>query len=97
MASPSSYLEFETRDQWRAWLAENHASAAEAWLALYKKRYADQGLTLDEATEEAQCFGWIDGQLKSLDERRYTWLESAKTEKTRQTRIHTILKEIHGH
>lgn len=186
MASPSSYLEFEMRDQWRAWLAENHASATEAWLALYKKRYADQGLTLDEATEEALCFGWIDGQLKSLDERRYTlrytprtansiwsvsnirrveqliaagrmtaagqqkideakangqwdaairreqvdvipeeleralrqrpgaveayralpvtrkkqiiyWLESAKTERTRQTRIHSILEEIHGH
>ena len=69
----------------------------EALLILYKKQFADQGLTLDEATEEALYFGWIDGQLKSLDERRYTWLESAKTEKTRQTRIHTILEEIHGH
>jgi uncharacterized protein YdeI (YjbR/CyaY-like superfamily) len=64
MARLSSDLAFETRDQWRAWLAENHASAAEAWLALYKKQYANQCLTLDEAIEKALCVGWIDGQAK---------------------------------
>ena len=36
-------------------------------------------MTLDEATEEALCFGWIDGQLKSLDERRYTLRYTPRT------------------
>jgi uncharacterized protein YdeI (YjbR/CyaY-like superfamily) len=64
-------LEFADRDEWRAWLESNHATEAEAWLVLYKKRYADLGLTLDEAVEEAVCFGWIDGTLRSMDEKRY--------------------------
>lgn len=72
MADPSNPLEFQNRDQWRRWLEANYASASDAWLILYKKNFAAQRLTLNEATEEALCFGWIDSQLKSLDERRYT-------------------------
>ena len=72
MASPTVLLEFENRSQWRNWLEANHAGASEAVLILYKKKFEDQGLTLDEATEEALCFGWVDSKLKSLDERRYS-------------------------
>ena len=68
---PTNPLEFATPKQWRAWLEANHASAAEAWLILYKKQYADQGMSLEEATVEAMCFGWVDSILKSMDERRY--------------------------
>ena len=71
MSSPITRLEFESRDQWRRWLEKNHATETEAWLILYKVKYRVQGLTLDEAIEEALCFGWIDGKLKSLDEKRY--------------------------
>lgn len=71
MARETLYLTFEHRDQWRGWLARNHETANEAWLILFKKKYRDQGLTLDEAVEEALCFGWIDGKLQSLDERRF--------------------------
>jgi uncharacterized protein YdeI (YjbR/CyaY-like superfamily) len=72
MANPTNPLEFQNRDQWRRWLEENHARAAEAWLILVKKPFADQGLTLDGATEEAMCFGWVDSQGRRLDERRFT-------------------------
>ena len=68
---PTNPLEFATPKQWRTWLEENHASAPEAWLILYKKKYADQGMSLEEATVEAMCFGWVDSILKSMDERRY--------------------------
>ena len=71
MTSPEKELEFEHRDQWRQWLEKHHASEMEAWLMLYKQKYQDQGLALDEAIEEALCFGWIDGQLKSVDEKCY--------------------------
>lgn len=71
MTSSEELLEFRHQNQWGHWLEKNHAIAAEAWLILYKKKYQDQGLFLDEAIEEALCFGWIDGKLKSLDEKRY--------------------------
>lgn len=71
MTNPTNCLEFENRDQWRRWLGKKHSTESEAWLIVYKKKYGDQGLTLSEAVEEALCFGWIDGKLKSLDEKRY--------------------------
>jgi uncharacterized protein YdeI (YjbR/CyaY-like superfamily) len=71
MTNPKDPLEFENRDQWRKWLEKNHRAEAQAWLIVYKKKYDDQGLALGEAVEEALCFGWIDGKLKSLDKKRY--------------------------
>lgn len=80
MAKPTNPLEFEDRDQWRLWLEVNHATERETWLILYKKKYQDLGLRLDEAVEEALCFGWIDGTLRSLDERRFALRFSPRTQ-----------------
>jgi len=57
----------KNREQWRAWLEANHASATELWLVFHKKHTRKAGLTYDEAVEEALCFGWIDGILKRID------------------------------
>ena len=72
-------LEFEGRDQWRFWLEVNHTTEREAWLLIYKKVYRDFGLALEEAIEEALCFGWIDGTLRTIDERCYTLRFSPRT------------------
>jgi uncharacterized protein YdeI (YjbR/CyaY-like superfamily) len=61
-----------SRDQWRTWLAENHAAAKEIWLVFYKKHTGRPGLTYVEAVEEALCFGWIDGILKRIDDEKHT-------------------------
>ena len=71
MINYSDCLRFKHRSQWRRWLENNSGTEPEAWLIVYKKRYADQGLTLDEGVEEALCFGWIDGKLKTLDKQCY--------------------------
>jgi uncharacterized protein YdeI (YjbR/CyaY-like superfamily) len=63
---------FTGRDEWRTWLAENHATAQEMWLVFHKKHVGRPGLTYVEAVEEALCFGWIDGILKRLDDRKHT-------------------------
>ena len=64
-----NFLKYPHRDQWRHWLEENSASQKEAWVILYKKKYQHLGLNLDETIEEALCFGWIDGIMKSIDEK----------------------------
>lgn len=58
---------FTDRSGWRSWLAKNHASTPEAWLVISRRGSARETLTLDEAVEEALCFGWIDGLLHRLD------------------------------
>jgi uncharacterized protein YdeI (YjbR/CyaY-like superfamily) len=79
MINYSDCLRFKHRSQWRRWLENNSGTEPEAWLIVYKKRYADQGLTLDEGVEEALCFGWIDGKLKSLDKQCYMLRFSPRT------------------
>jgi len=60
-----------TRSTWRGWLAKNHDSATEIWVIFQKKSTGRQPLSLDAAVEEALCYGWIDGLLKSQDDQSY--------------------------
>jgi uncharacterized protein YdeI (YjbR/CyaY-like superfamily) len=65
-------LTFASRAEWRDWLASHYRETAEAWLVLYKKGKREGSLSLDDAVEEALCFGWIDGRLRSLDSEKYS-------------------------
>jgi uncharacterized protein YdeI (YjbR/CyaY-like superfamily) len=71
MAEPTNCLEFENSSQWMSWLEINHTTETEAWLIIYKKKYQDHGLALDAAVEAALCFGWIDGSLRKVDQKRF--------------------------
>jgi uncharacterized protein YdeI (YjbR/CyaY-like superfamily) len=58
-------------EQWREWLAENHADSPGVWLVLAKKGGTTTTLTYDQALDEALCVGWIDGQVGRRDEGSY--------------------------
>jgi uncharacterized protein YdeI (YjbR/CyaY-like superfamily) len=73
---------FADREAWRAWLAQNHATATEMWLVFFKKHTGKPGLTYIEALEEALCFGWIDGILKRIDGQKHTIRFSPRTKKS---------------
>ena len=60
-------LEFADSAAWEAWLAEHHAGTADAWLKIAKKHGGATSVTVAEALDVALCYGWIDGQRKSLD------------------------------
>jgi len=64
-------LYFTNRDDWRVWLEQNHATEKEAWLIHYKKHTGKPGIPYEDAVEEALCFGWIDGLLRSIDGEKY--------------------------
>jgi len=66
-----SPLQVKNRAGWRAWLEKHHATEKEVWLLLYKKGAARPGLSLDDAVEEALCFGWIDGRLRRIDDEKH--------------------------
>ena len=63
-------LEFSDRAAFRAWLYTNGQSSDGVWL-LFGKKGGPKTLTAGEALEEALCFGWIDGQMQSLDDTKY--------------------------
>ena len=61
---------FETRRDFRNWLPENCNSSKGIWL-VFSKHASIKTLKASEALEEALCFGWIDGQMQSIDETKY--------------------------
>jgi len=64
------YLVFTSRDEFRAWLQMNCLSSGGVWL-LFGKPGGPKTVTAHEALEEALCFGWIDGQMQSIDDKTY--------------------------
>ena len=63
-------LLFKDRQEFRRWLSENYDTSPGVWLILGKSRKL-KTVKADEALEEALCFGWIDGLIKSVDDTRY--------------------------
>jgi len=61
---------FETRIDFRNWLNDNCTTSSGVWL-VFSKHSSIKTLKANEALEEALCFGWIDGQMQSIDEMKY--------------------------
>lgn len=59
-----SAMVFRKKDQWAAWLDENHAKSSGVWLRLAKKGAKAGTVSYQEALEAALCYGWIDAQRK---------------------------------
>ncbi len=62
-------IHFETAAAWEAWLEENHAGARGVWIKVAKKGSGVASVTHPEALDTALCFGWIDGQRTTCDDR----------------------------
>ncbi|HEX3048023.1 MAG TPA: YdeI/OmpD-associated family protein [Bacillota bacterium] len=63
-------LLFTDRAKFREWLMENHSISNGIWL-VFGKTANSKTVKPEEALEEALCFGWIDGQIKSIDDTKY--------------------------
>ncbi len=54
-----------------AWLQQNHTKSPGIWMHFAKKNSPLRSVSYPEAVEISLCYGWIDGQSKSLDEHTY--------------------------
>ncbi|WTB88101.1 YdeI/OmpD-associated family protein [Streptomyces cellulosae] len=61
-------LGFSTQEEFEAWLEEHQGDAEGLWLRVPRKGSGLKGVDYATALESALCFGWIDGQKRSLDE-----------------------------
>lgn len=59
-----------SRQEWRRWLEENHRSRKSVWLIFYKASTGVPTISWSEAVDEALCFGWIDSQVKPIDNQK---------------------------
>jgi uncharacterized protein YdeI (YjbR/CyaY-like superfamily) len=63
-------LEFTDRKQFRDWLLKNHNQDKGIWI-VFDKTGNIESVKSSEALEEALCFGWIDGQMKKINDEKY--------------------------
>ncbi len=59
-------LLFKSRIDLRNWLEKNHQQEESIWIKFIKND--ENALKHNQALEEALCFGWIDSQIKRIDD-----------------------------
>lgn len=74
--------EFTSREEFRKWLYEHCLSNDGVWL-LFGKAGGPKTIKAGEALEEALCFGWIDGQMQSIDDKTYKKYFSMRRENSK--------------
>ena len=78
----SEIMEFANREDFRNWLSAHCQSNVGVWL-LFGKAGGPKTIKAGEALEEALCFGWIDGQMQSIDSKTYKKYFSIRRENSK--------------
>ena len=90
----SKAFDFKDSQEWHKWLLQNHDKEKEAWLIVQKKHGSKIGIRYDKALEEALCFGWIDGKMKSIDEKKFILRYSPRKSRSVWSKINKDKAEI---
>lgn len=64
-------LPFESKKKFADWLTKNHDKSAGLWVKIAKKASGISTVTYAEALDVALCYGWIDGQKGSFDDKYF--------------------------
>jgi uncharacterized protein YdeI (YjbR/CyaY-like superfamily) len=70
-AREAPVLALATKKAWLTWLEKHHATSSGVWLQIAKIGARKKSIARADALDVALCYGWIDGQAKSLDEDAY--------------------------
>ena len=60
-----------TRERWRRWLAKHHAIGVGSLADLPQTAHRQAVGRVQDALDEALCYGWIDSLIKRIDDDRY--------------------------
>ncbi len=80
-------IAFRDQPAFRTWLAEHHREQDGIWLKLAKKGSGIPSVTYAEAVVVALCFGWIDGQARSVDETSYVQRFTPRRSRSKWSKI----------
>ena len=80
-------IEFESQAEFERWLAEEHGRSDGVWLKMAKKGSGISTIGYAEAVEVALCYGWIDGQLKRVDDDYFVQRFTPRRARSRWSKI----------
>jgi uncharacterized protein YdeI (YjbR/CyaY-like superfamily) len=78
---------FAAPAEMEAWLDEHDETSDGVWLKFAKKASGIRSVVYAEAVEIALCHGWIDGQVKRLDEQHYLQRFTPRRPRSKWSRI----------
>jgi len=78
---------FASPEAWEAWLEREHATSDGLWIKFAKKGSGVASLVYAEAVEVGLCYGWIDSQALSLDERFYLQRFTPRRARSKWSRV----------
>ena len=87
VVDPRRIKTFADQAAFEAWLAKHHATDPEVWIKVHKKDSGLRSVTTLQALDVALCWGWIDGQRKSFDERSFLQRYCPRGAKSRWSQI----------
>ena len=76
-----------TLPDWRAWLEANHQIAKGLWVVFAKKDTGISSISVNEAIDEALCFGWVDSVSNGIDEEPYKVYFAPRNPKSNWSRV----------
>lgn len=77
------HVDVISRDAWRAWLSEHHATSQGVWAVTYKKAHlplGDSYVSAQDLNEECLCFGWIDSKPGRITPAGHAAAEAARSD-----------------
>jgi uncharacterized protein YdeI (YjbR/CyaY-like superfamily) len=84
---------FATQGAWQRWLERNHERQDGIWVKFAKKGSGAKTITYAEALRVALAYGWIDAQVKRLDERFYLQRFTPRRARSRWSKINRAAVE----
>jgi uncharacterized protein YdeI (YjbR/CyaY-like superfamily) len=86
-------LAFASAEAFEAWLAEHHATSDGIWIKFAKKASRIPTVVYAEAVEASLRYGWIDGQVKRLDDDHYIQRFTPRRARSRWSKINRAKAE----
>ena len=80
-------LSFASPEEWEAWLEQEHATSDGVWIKFAKKGSGVASVVYADAVEAGLCYGWIDSQALSLDERFYLQKFTPRRARSKWSRV----------
>lgn len=80
-------LPFASDEEFLTWLDANHETSTGLWIKFAKRDSGIPSVYYAQALDVALCYGWIDGQAKSLDDSYYLQRFTPRTTRSRWSKI----------
>jgi uncharacterized protein YdeI (YjbR/CyaY-like superfamily) len=84
---------FASRAAWVKWLSANHERSPGVWIELAKKDSGIDSVSRADALEVALCYGWIDSQSRTVDEKRYRQRFTPRRSRSKWSKINCAAVE----